>query len=214
LADVPRPGVGPNAKVFEFYQGRFAVDLNEVPLIGSPAAPRAIVSLFDYTCHHCRETHPIIMQTHQAFGDQLAIVSLPMPLDSKCNFTVKRTPTSHADACEYARLGLAVWHGNRKAHPQFDEYIFAPSEPPPIESARQYAAQLVGGPANLEKALSDGWVNQYLKLGIDVYATNYIHVGNGSMPQIIVGSRLATGSVTAEKLRSTIAEQLGLQPRP
>lgn len=213
LQGISRPGLGPNAKAFEFYQGRFVLDLYEVPLIGSPTAPKAMVSLFDYTCHHCRETHPVIMETHKAFGDQLAIVSLPMPLDSKCNYTVRRTPRSHAHACEYAQLGLAVWHANRKVHQQYDDFIFTPAEPPPIESARQYAAQLVGGPANLEKALSDGWVNQYLKLGIDIYATNYIHVGNGSMPQIIVGSRLATGTITPDKLKATITEQLGLQPR-
>jgi hypothetical protein len=189
------------------------VDLNEVPLIGSPAAPQAIVSLYDYTCHHCRITHPIIMQTHEAFGDQLAIVSLPMPLDGKCNFTVNKTPRAHTNACDYARLGLAVWHANRDVHPKYDEFIFSPAEPPPLESARQYAAQLVGGPEALNKALSDGWVNQYLKLGIDIYATNYIHVGNGSMPQIIIGSRLATGTIAADELRNNITQQLGLQPR-
>jgi hypothetical protein len=52
-----------------------------------------------------------------------------------------------------------------------------------------------------------------LKLGIDIYATNYLHVGNGSMPQIIVGSRLATGTITAEELRNTITQQLGIRPR-
>src|SRR4029079_8972396 len=59
LADVPRPVPGPGSKAFQIYQGRFAFDLNEVPLIGSPTARGAIVSLFDYTCHHCRVTHPI-----------------------------------------------------------------------------------------------------------------------------------------------------------
>jgi uncharacterized membrane protein len=214
LADVPRPTPRPGSKAFQIYQGRFAFDLNEVPLIGSPTAPQAMVSLFDYTCHHCRITHPIIMQAHQAFGDQLAIVSLPMPLDGKCNFTVNKTPKAHTNACDYARLGLAVWHANRGVHPQYDEFIFAPAEPPPLESARQYAAQLVGGPDVLNKALSDGWVNQYLKLGIDIYATNYIHVGNGSMPQIIIGTRLATGTIAADELRNTITQQLRIQPRP
>jgi uncharacterized membrane protein len=214
LADVPRPAPAPGSKSFQIYQGRFSFDLNEVPLIGSPAAPQAIVSLFDYTCHHCRATHPIIMQMHQAFGDQLAIVSLPMPLDGKCNFTVKRTPRVHTNSCDYARLSLAVWHANRKVHPHYDEFIFSPAEPPPLDSARQYAAQLVGGADVLNKALSDGWVNQYLKLGIDIYATNYLNVGNGSMPQIIIGSRLATGTITADELRNSIIQQLGIQPRP
>jgi hypothetical protein len=214
LAGIPRPTVGPNGKAFSIYAGRFVFDLAEVPMIGAPSAPKTMVSLFDYSCHHCRVMHPIIMQAHQAFGDQLGIISLPMPLDAQCNFTVRRTPRPHINSCDYAKLGLAVWHANRAAHPQFDEFMFASETPPPIESARQFAAQLAGGADALGKALSDGWVNQYLKLGIDIYATNSIYIHNGSMPQLIVGTNLTSGTLNSPAdLYKIVQEQLGIQPR-
>jgi len=215
LAGIPRPTVGPNGKPFSIYAGRFVFDLTEVPMIGLPSAPKTMVSLFDYSCHHCRVMHPLIMQAHQAFGDQLGIISLPMPLDAQCNFTVRRTPRPHINSCDYAKLGLAVWHANRTVHPQFDDFMFATETPPPLEKAGQYAAQLVGGPDVLAKALSDGWVNQYLKLGIDIYATNSIYVHNGSMPQLIIGTNLTSGTLNSPgDLYKIVQEQLGIQPRP
>ena len=182
-------------------------------MIGTPSAPKQMVSLYDYSCHHCRVMHPLLMQAHQAYGDQLAIVSLPMPLDAQCNFTVRRTPRPHIHSCDYAKLGLAVWHANRTVHPQFDEFMFATENPPPIENATAFAAQLVGGEQALNKALTDGWVNQYLKLGIDIYATNSIYVHNGSMPQLIIGTNLTSGTLNSTSdLYKIVQQQLGILP--
>ncbi|HEY0455706.1 MAG TPA: hypothetical protein VGE41_04990, partial [Verrucomicrobiae bacterium] len=62
--------------------------------------------------------------------------------------------------------------------------------------------------------LSDGWVNQYLKLGIDIYATNYLHIHQGSMPQLIIGTNLTTGTLNGPAdIFKVIGEQLGLQPQ-
>jgi len=51
--------------------------------------------------------HGHLLEAHRKFSNQLAIVSLPMPLCEKCNRTVKRSPKMHAQSCDYARLGLA-----------------------------------------------------------------------------------------------------------
>jgi uncharacterized membrane protein/protein-disulfide isomerase len=197
-------------RTFEIYDGRFVFDMNEVPLIGTPRAPHAMVSLFDYTCHFCRAMHVTLKEVHKTFSNQLAIVSLPMPLDSQCNPNVRMTSRFHSNACEYARLGLAVWRADRKVHPQFDDWLFAPEHPPELEVARQHAAQLVG-PEKLAAALSHHTITQHLQLGMNIYATNFIHVRQGNMPQVIIGTNLLTGTNTVEELYRLLDNQLGLK---
>ena len=196
-------------RIFEIYEGRFKFNMNEVPLIGAPSAPKAMVSLFDYTCHHCKVMHGILKEAHRRFSNELAIVSLPMPLDNSCNYTVRMTPAAHSNACEYARLGLAVWHANRAAHPQFDDWLFEPEHPPELPAARQRAAELAG--PKLEASLTNEWVNQYLQLGISIYATNYYFARQGSMPQLIVGTNLIAGTVNPDELFARLDTQLGLK---
>lgn len=198
------------ARMFEIYEGRFKFNMNETPLIGAPSAPHAIVSLFDYTCHHCRIMHGTLKDMHHRFSNQLAIISLPMPLDSECNHTVRRTPAAHTNACEYARLGLAVWRANRNVHEQFDDWLFHPEHPPDLTATRQRAAELVGA-TNLQAALTNRWIDEYLQLGIRIYATNYLHGRQGSMPQLIVGTNLIAGTISGPDLASRLETQLGLK---
>src|SRR5205823_4963710 len=41
----------------QLFDGKFRLDLNGVPMLGSPQAPYVIVSLLDYTCYACRILH-------------------------------------------------------------------------------------------------------------------------------------------------------------
>jgi len=210
----PPESVGANVvdHRFQLYRGMFQFDLRDEPLIGSSEASHAMLSLFDYTCHHCRATHPLLVEVQRALGNQLAIVSLPMPLDGKCNPTVRRTPAAHTNACEYAQLGLIVWRANQEKQPQFDDYIFAGEKPPPLSDAVAFARQLVGTEA-FAKASSDPWVPQRLFQSISIYSTNYLHVHNGSMPQIMINTNLTTGTLdSTADLFKVLDKQLGLRP--
>jgi len=196
---------------FQVYRGMFQFDLREVPVVGSVDAPYAMLSLFDYTCHHCRVMHPLLMQAHQLFPTNLAIVSLPMPLDSTCNYTVRRTPVTHSNACHYAQLGLAVWRADKQKQPAFDDYIFSGEKPPAFEAAVDFARKLVGAEA-LDKAVRDAWIGQQLSRSISIYATNYFHIRNGSMPQIMINTNLTTGTLESVKdLLKILDKQLGLR---
>jgi uncharacterized membrane protein len=198
--------------IFQIYGGLFSFDLRELPVIGDAAAPYKIVSLFDYTCHHCRIMHAHLMEAHKTLSNKLAIVSLPMPLDSACNGTVRQTPSAHSNACEYARIGLAVWRANRQAHGQFDDWIFASETPPPLPQARDYAMQLAGKAA-FGQALHERWIDEQIQHSIAIYSTNLIHLGNGAMPQLIIGNKLASGTLTGvQELYQLLAENLGLKP--
>ncbi|HTD87710.1 MAG TPA: vitamin K epoxide reductase family protein [Candidatus Binatia bacterium] len=197
---------------FKTYDGRFQFDLNDVPLIGSPRNTNAIISLFDYTCHHCRIMHGHLMEAHRKLSNQLSIISLPNPLDSHCNPNVRQTPPPHQQACDYAKLGLAVWRANRKMQHQFDDWIFDPEKPPPLEKARQYATDLVGS-NQLARAMQDPWVEKTLNQAIALYSTNYIHLKMGNMPQLIIGTNILGGTFrdTAEMYK-VFEKQLGIKP--
>ena len=199
------------ARMFSVYDGKFQFDLNEVPLMGNPLATNTILSLFDYTCHHCRIMHWHLSEALGKLSNQLSIVSLPMPLDNKCNYTVTQTPRFHTNACDLAKLGLAVWRANRKVHHTFDDWVFTPEHAPSVPEAQQYAAQLVGS-NQLAQALQDPWIQQQLVQGINVYATNYYHFRNGSMPQLIVGPKLTGGTFKSlDELYRLLDEHLGIK---
>ena len=154
-----------------------------------------MVSLFDYTCHHCRLMHGHLKQAHQSFSNQLAIVSLPMPLDADCNPLVKLTPAPHVNACQYARIGLAVWRAKREVSEEFDDWVFAPERPLSVDQVRQHAETLVGK-ERFERALGDEWLGRQLQQDVDVFRANQQVTHKGAMPQLIVGGAISVGEMT------------------
>jgi uncharacterized membrane protein/protein-disulfide isomerase len=178
----------------EILDGRFEIDLGKVPIIGRPEAPSVIISLFDYTCRHCRQMHHLLLDAEKAHRGQLAIANLPMPLDASCNRIVKRTAPEHTGACQYARLGLAVWHANPKAMSRFNRWVFDPPEPTGLDSAIGFATELVGEEA-LRRALDDRWVREQLAQDIAIYETISQHARTGAMPQLIIGHQLVVGEL-------------------
>jgi len=198
-------------RTISLHDGQIELNLDELPLIGSPQAPHAMVSLFDYTCHHCREMHKMLLQVHAAFSNQLAIVCLPIPLDANCNPAVKRTADAHLNACEYARLGLAVWRADRTAFTRFDSWLFGHPSVPSLLQTRQYAEQLVGREP-LQRAMADDWVDRQIERDVALYQMNHQKTRNNIMPQILVGSRIGFGSLSSvEDLFRLLETEFGLK---
>ncbi|WCJ60576.1 vitamin K epoxide reductase family protein [Fontisphaera persica] len=191
VSAIPRKG-----RIITTHQGAFRFNLDEVPLFGSADAPFVIVSLFDYTCHHCHIMHAHLQTALQYFSNRLAIISLPMPLDSTCNPLVRRTHPTASNACVYARLGLAVWRANRERFRQFDDFMFSRPVPPPVSEASDYAANLVGADA-LGRALADPWIEERLRTSISLYHTNALILGTGAMPQLVLGNKAVSGSLNS-----------------
>lgn len=172
----------------------FEFNLDEVPYIGSVDAPTKILSLFDYTCHYCREMHHHLMAIANVYSNKIGIINLPMPLDAVCNPIMPRTPKAHQNACEYAKIGLAVWRANKSLYPQFESYVFTGTDAPTIENVRIYASNLIGS-ETLAKALTDPWINDIIKLSTSIFATNAFYLGQSQMPQVIIGTNLISGYV-------------------
>ena len=211
-APTPAPAPVAAKRRISIYSGRFELDAFESPIIGTPTNQHVLVSLFDYTCHHCRSMHPLLLEAQAMFSNQLAIISLPMPLDPECNATMQRAHPSHTNACAYAKLGLAVWRADRTKHHAFDDWMMEGSKPPPLVDAQLKAAQLVGAEA-LAKALQDPWVENQLKLDVAIYEVAY-RAQRGQMPQLIVGQNVALGTYTKPELIKLLTDNLGLQPVP
>ena len=196
------------------YSNAFLLQLDTVPMIGSPDATNVIVYVFDYTCSHCRALHPILIRAQRRFGPQLGIVSLPMPISTNCNPFLPPQSHSIANACEYARLGLAVWRAKPAVHGQFEEWMFAGARPAPVAQAKEYAAQLVG-PDALEAALKDPWIEQQLLLDCRLHHINWMVSEQPVMPQLIIGDAISTGPLNSvEHLVLLLNHYLGLTAPP
>ena len=174
--------------------GLFRINVDEVPLIGRRDAPAVMVSLLDYTCRHCRKMHDVLLATEQAHRGRLAILTLPMPLDAGCNKVVQKTAPPHVNACQYARLALAVWHADPSKMERFNDWVFEPDEPPVLESVSGYAAEIVGEEV-LGRALNDPWVEKQLAQDIAIYEATSKRFGNGAMPQLIIGDNIVFGEL-------------------
>jgi uncharacterized membrane protein/thiol-disulfide isomerase/thioredoxin len=211
----------PNARLIaprtlSLYSNQFVIKFNEVPMMGSPDAPHVVVCLFDYTCSHCRALYPILQKMSEQFSNQLGIVYLPVSLSPQCNpFIPAYNSHANGDACEYARLGLAVWRAKPEAHRQFDDWMFDSIRPPPVAQAQEYAAQLVGAD-KLKSALADPWVAQQILTDCKIHRANWLAVDDSAMPQIILGNAVSSGPINSVGhfqmlLNQYLGVNLGLQ---
>lgn len=196
------------------HKGSFKLDLRELPMMGSGSASRVFVSLFDYTCPDCRDMHKHLTAALKHYGNQLAIASLPMPLDGKCNPLVRKTQKKHEKACDFARLGLAVRRVSNAAFIQFDEWIFEQRETPSLEQAEEKARQITGTDP-LKKALSDPWVERTLQTSISLYELNGNITASYRMPQLVIGDIVNVGPLTRpQDLYALLEKNLGVTPPP
>ena len=199
----PAPAM-PAAPLLEVFGGRVKLNLAEVPLWGSPSAPQQLISLFDYTCSHCREMHERVEAVQKSFSNQLVVISLPMPLDAQCNSLIKRTHPKQLNACHYARLGLAVALAKPDAIKAYDDWFFAPLTPPPLTEATSQAVQLVGAEA-LSKALTNALIEKNLAASMRLFEISAVEYKNGNMPQFMIGTNIFAGDMTTEQLREKVA---------
>jgi hypothetical protein len=149
--------------------------------------------------------HERVVDVQRSFGDKLAVVSLPMPLDSPCNPLITRTNPKQANACIYARLGLAVWHAKRDAIMPYDDWFFISPTPPPLTEATNKAVQLVGAAA-LENASRNPLIEEHIKNSVALFTISMREYRNGSMPQFMIGTNILSGTPTMEQLRDMVAK--------
>jgi protein-disulfide isomerase len=184
---------------------KFRLNSRHWPLIGNPDAKYIFVEMFDYTCPHCRRTHGSIAGACKRYGDDLAIIALPVPLDGKCNSTVSSTSSQHASSCEVSRLAVAVWRVKPSAFGEFHDWLFESTGNTRVSVARKKAEELVGTDA-LTAELANPYAGQYIEKHVDLYK----RVGAGAVPKLLFPNATLTGAVSSTTtLCNTIDRELG-----
>jgi len=202
--------LAPATREFRLFDGKYRLELNEVPLVGNPRASHILVGLFDYTCDHCRAMHRPLVEAVHRFSNELAMITLPVPLDPKCNPILKRTLARHVNACALARLGLTVWRANPKAAAAFDEWVFGPVLPPSPAAVEEYARKLVGNQA-FDQAATNTWINQQIEQDISIYESVYRQTHQGNLPEVIIGTNVISGTFNGQQLDQALAEGFNLR---
>ncbi|OYP36468.1 hypothetical protein CGZ80_08815 [Rhodopirellula sp. MGV] len=162
------------------------------PLIGKPDAELVFVELFDYTCPHCQRTHRSLEAARKHFGDRLAVISLPVPLDRDCNPTVRSTSSSHAEACELAKLAVAVWMTDREQFEPFHSYLF---ESKPSYNQAYAKARTMVDADKLESTMRSSGPSEY----IAKHVTLYQRAGSGTIPKILFPETTVAGAVESSQ---------------
>jgi uncharacterized membrane protein len=209
---VRSPGKDPT---FTIVEGQFTLNLSKLPVTGPLTAPKKLVKLFDYSCHHCRNLHLLLEPFRREHSNELAVISLPVPLCHDCNPLVKRTPPDHVNACEYARLGLAVFFANPAKFDEFTDWVFAPPRPPPVSDTQNYAERLVGS-RELRDALNSPAVGEQIATDINIYATSSRLAHSSQLPQMLFEQEGGSiGAVqSADQLKEILAQNLGIGAKP
>jgi protein-disulfide isomerase len=176
-----------------------SLNIRHWPLLGNPDAKYVFVEMFDYTCPYCRATHQTVRGAMEHFGNDLAIIALPVPLDAACNRTVGYTAAEHAEACEIAKIAVAVWRVNRKQFAPFHSWLFEQART--AAWARQHAAELVGEKA-LQDELSLPHATNYVAKDVELYE----HIGSGSLPKLLFMNSSVSGSVDSP---TTLIDMIG-----
>ncbi len=193
----------PEKRVVGVSGNKFRLNTREWPLLGDPDAKYIFVEMFDYTCPHCRNTHKAIDGAFDKLGKDLAIIALPVPLDGSCNSTVRNTGPAHREACELARISVAVWRVDRNQFKTFHDWMFEGNRT--AAQARQRAEQLVGKD-KLDAELALPHAKSYITKHVDLYR----RVGQGSVPKLMFPQSTMTGEVSsANTLINAIQRELG-----
>jgi protein-disulfide isomerase len=195
----------PERRLVTVSGNQITLDVRQWPLLGKPDAKYIFVEMFDYTCPYCRATHQAVHGAMERYGNDLAIVALPVPLDGACNRAVTTTNPQHAEACEIARIAVAVWRVDRKRFSPFHSWLFESAQPRIAAEARQYAAELVG-----ENALAGELSRPYAGMYIAKHVELYERVGSGSLPKLMFPRSTTVGAVeSTSTLIDMIQRELG-----
>ncbi|MDC0325422.1 thioredoxin domain-containing protein [bacterium] len=191
----------------------FKLETIGLPTLGTLEAPHRITCIFDYTCHHCRQLHGFIREVLVKYEGQLSCLMIPMPLDATCNRLMTKTPKDHVNACQYAKICLAVHQVAPDKYDEFDTWLFSNHKSvKPVPTVMEHAKQLLGA-EKLSEALKSAKLKEQLNQNITAYETTSKMGRKSSMPQTIIGTQVVYGPPPSVKALDGILQRiLNLKP--
>jgi len=186
------------------------LDTGAHPILGRPGADHVVVDLFDYTCHRCRELHEQLSVARARYGDRLAVVVLPMPMNSECNPFITDNHPDHRMACHYAKLAMAVWRLTPPKFEEFHHWLLDPEELPEWREAVSKAAELVGG----REVLVGEFTGEAVRRELRSHSFLYRSAGSGVIPKLLIDNAVLVGGARdADELCGILEKRLGIRPK-
>jgi hypothetical protein len=188
------------------------------PIIGSPEAEHIVVELISYDCSHCRKSNRIIKQALSRYGDQVALIVIPIPLEMRCNKLIKDPSASHSGACTTAGTALAISKIKPAYFARFHDFVMSGSKDkaPPVTRILTKAYTLVDR-AKLKESREGQEIPKQIASYVDLFAK--LQQLNGSkkefgLPIQILGDHIMTGTIEkADDIDKAWEEHLGLKAR-
>lgn len=160
--------------------GAIKLKVADWPHIGPSDATYVVVEMFDYCCPPCRETFKAIRGAQLELGNELAIVLLPVPLNSDCNPTIKVTGMHYKESCVLSELAVATWRVDPKAFATLHLWMLTDDHAPTYAETIAKARTLVD-PKRLDIELASGVPDQYISRHVALYK----RVGEGAIPKLM-----------------------------
>ena len=159
-----------------------------------------------------------MQQAIDRYGDQLAIVVLPMPLELECNKMMTSTEPAHFGACKLARLALAVSEVDPTAFVDFHEWLMADKDNVPEIGKALAKAYRLADAKKIRERMTSPEIEQRIQSDINLYETLAAQKSKESsavfgLPVQIVGDQVISGdTVSGDDLLAKWQEILGIKP--
>ena len=187
---VPKPA----RRLVAINGGTIKLDVAQWPLAGSTSAKYIFVEMFDYSCPNCRHTHAAVKSAKESLAGDMAVVVLPVPLNTACNSTIQVTGPKFTESCEISKLAVAVWRVDPTKFTDFHNWMFADEEPPTYAAAKAHAETLVDA-EKLNKEIASEVPAQYIVKTVELYKRS----GSGNVPKLIFPTTSVVGEFTSAK---------------
>lgn len=209
------PTEAANKRLVSFLGGKLTLDVYRHPLIGSPEAPHIVVEMVSYDCRHCRKMYPIIHDAMQRYGDQVALLVMPIPLDRDCNSLVTDPTLHHPGACGTTRLVLGVARLNPSVFGKFHDFLMADKEKPPGMEKIVPKAYGLTNPDKLRELKQSPETQKQMEGYVKLYG-KLMDQNKGAksfgLPVQILGDKVMSGSVEkADDVFKAWEENLGVK---
>lgn len=205
-------------RLVKFLGGKLTLDVYKHPLIGSPEAPHIVIEMVSYDCPHCRKMHPMVEDALARYGDQVAVLVMPVPLDKDCNKLITDPTISHPGACGTARMVIGLAKLAPGDFAKFHDFLMAGKEKPPEMGKIIPKAYGFVNADRLRELTRGPEVNKQLAGYVDLYGqlSQQSHGGAKTfgLPVQILGDYVVSGEVEKpEDVFKAWEEHLGVTPK-
>ncbi|MBL9115311.1 MAG: thioredoxin domain-containing protein [Verrucomicrobiaceae bacterium] len=170
--------------------GRFRLDMEMLPRLGSISARHLIVCITDPTCHHCRDTSQQLSEAWKTQTEgEVAIVFLPGTLDSELSSALQTAL-------------LILWRENPKAWAELSARLYRSDLLPTREAVTEAVRLALGGQTEWDAARQKhhAWTVDLIQKTRELMAENARVTGREVMlPQLQVESQILLGAPSGVK---------------